>query len=167
MMISKQTERAEKILKKRIAKGIDQVIGDEEIIDATVGMADGKALWKTVKMQCLVVLTPTRVAVSTNGGFKSEDMLLSKISSIDVKPGVLSSTVTFHASGNDLTVEKMADAADFVKNVKHHMSSTDTPMVTANTVDIADQLKKLADLKEQGILTEDEFSAQKTKLLDM
>ena len=165
-MTSKQTERAEKILKKRIAKGIDRVIGDEEIIDATIGMADGKALWKTVKMQCLVVLTPTRVAVSTNGGFRSEDVLLNKISSIDVKPGLLGGKVIFHASGNDLVVEKMIDATDFVKNVKHNMSHMDSPIVTPNTVDIADQLKKLADLKEQGILTEDEFNAQKTKLLN-
>jgi len=31
--------------------------------------------------------------------------------------------------------------------------------------DIADQIKKLADLKEQGILTEEEFSAKKKKIL--
>lgn len=32
-------------------------------------------------------------------------------------------------------------------------------------VDVADQLRKLADLKEQGFLTEEEFAAQKAKLL--
>ncbi len=34
-------------------------------------------------------------------------------------------------------------------------------------MDIADQLKKLAELKVQGILTEDEFNAQKAKLLNL
>jgi Short C-terminal domain len=32
-------------------------------------------------------------------------------------------------------------------------------------VDVADQLRKLAELRDQGVLTDDEFAAQKTKLL--
>jgi hypothetical protein len=35
----------------------------------------------------------------------------------------------------------------------------------APPVDVADQLKKLADLRDQGILSEEEFAAQKAKLL--
>jgi hypothetical protein len=34
-------------------------------------------------------------------------------------------------------------------------------------VDVADQLRKLAELREQGILTDDEFSVQKQKLLGL
>jgi len=33
------------------------------------------------------------------------------------------------------------------------------------TADLAEQLKELAELREQGILTEEEFSAEKKKLL--
>jgi len=36
---------------------------------------------------------------------------------------------------------------------------------TAGTSDTADQLHKLADLKDRGVITEDEFTAQKAKLL--
>lgn len=32
-------------------------------------------------------------------------------------------------------------------------------------VDVADQLRKLAELREAGVLTEEEFAAQKAKLL--
>ena len=35
----------------------------------------------------------------------------------------------------------------------------------ANQVDVVDQLKRFADLRDQGILTEEEFTAQKAKLL--
>lgn len=35
----------------------------------------------------------------------------------------------------------------------------------SNNIDIAEQIKKLSDLKEQGILTEDEFTAKKKQLL--
>jgi hypothetical protein len=31
---------------------------------------------------------------------------------------------------------------------------------------IADELRKLADLRAEGVLTDDEFAAQKAKLLD-
>jgi hypothetical protein len=31
--------------------------------------------------------------------------------------------------------------------------------------DLADQLRKLADLRDAGVLTEEEFAAQKTRLL--
>ncbi len=36
----------------------------------------------------------------------------------------------------------------------------------AAAVDVADQLRKLADLRDQGVLTEEEFTAQKAKLLN-
>ena len=39
------------------------------------------------------------------------------------------------------------------------------PPEPANTGDIVEQLKGLAELKDQGILTEEEFAAQKAKIL--
>ena len=40
------------------------------------------------------------------------------------------------------------------------------PPAAAPPVDVVGQLKELAELKDQGILTEDEFNAQKAKLLN-
>jgi anti-sigma factor ChrR (cupin superfamily) len=40
------------------------------------------------------------------------------------------------------------------------------PAAAAPEVDVIAQLKELAALKDQGILTEDEFAAQKAKLLN-
>lgn len=34
-------------------------------------------------------------------------------------------------------------------------------------VDVVEQLKRFAELRDQGILTEEEFAAQKAKLLDL
>lgn len=39
------------------------------------------------------------------------------------------------------------------------------PAPAAGGASVIDQLKELGELKEQGILTEDEFAAQKAKLL--
>ena len=39
------------------------------------------------------------------------------------------------------------------------------PAPPAEQVDVVEQLKKFAELRDQGILTEEEFAAQKAKLL--
>ncbi|AFV22390.1 hypothetical protein Mpsy_0177 [Methanolobus psychrophilus R15] len=52
---------------------------------------------------------------------------------------------------------------EHINNGKQNISG---PSIYQN-IDIADQIKKLADLKDQGIITEDEFISQKGKLLGM
>jgi hypothetical protein len=41
----------------------------------------------------------------------------------------------------------------------------DEPQAPASTSDTLEQLKQLGELKAQGVLTEDEFAAQKAKIL--
>ena len=43
---------------------------------------------------------------------------------------------------------------------------SNAPVAPQNPVSVGDELKKLADLRESGILTEAEFDAQKAKLLE-
>jgi hypothetical protein len=57
-------------------------------------------------------------------------------------------------------VKKMIDDAVFA--IKRGPAPAVAP---APAPDIADQLRKFADLRDQGILTEEEFAARKTKLL--
>jgi hypothetical protein len=50
----------------------------------------------------------------------------------------------------------------------HHMTPPQVPAqapAPEAAVDVADQLRKLAELRDQGILTDEEFAAQKSKLL--
>ena len=50
----------------------------------------------------------------------------------------------------------------------HHMTPQQMPSqapAPEAAVDVADQLRKLAELRDQGILTDEEFAAQKSKLL--
>lgn len=85
------------------------------------------------------------------------DNLLGKIT-------ITTQSTVFLAKVNKQYAKQVSDIiTQHINNSRH---SSPTPLST-NTFDIADQIKKLADLKEQGILTEDEFSSQKAKLLDM
>ena len=46
-------------------------------------------------------------------------------------------------------------------------ASPAAPATGGGGVDVADQLQKLADLRDQGVLTDEEFEAQKAKILGM
>ena len=51
------------------------------------------------------------------------------------------------------------------KNLAMKKTTPVTPLL--NSANIADELTKLAKLKESGILSEEEFNAQKSKLLNL
>jgi hypothetical protein len=51
---------------------------------------------------------------------------------------------------------------------KNTSSNNNQPQESSNsTIDVADQLEKLSNLKDKGILTQAEFDIQKQKLLGM
>ncbi len=63
-----------------------------------------------------------------------------------------SGNINFSSFGDALIIDKCID-------------SIEKPRKEESNISIADELKKLNDLKEQGILTEEEFFTQKIKLL--
>lgn len=159
-----------KLSKKRM-DGIDRVLDGEEILDAVSGAVDGKVFGGgNGKQNGVLVLTPKRVLFywkRTFGGYKSEDFPIDKISSINSGKGLMTWNIKIHTSGNVVDMDwipKEEDADAFVKAVKEHMGKTKT-VTASQTLDVVDQIQKLASLRDQGILTEDEFSAKKKQLL--
>jgi Short C-terminal domain len=64
--------------------------------------------------------------------------------------------------------QQAADAAAYQDQQAAQTAAAAAPPAApaaAPAVDVATELQKLADLKAQGILTEEEFAAQKAKLL--
>lgn len=80
----------------------------------------------------------------------------------EAKGGLLQSTrdensVNFHARKNKTFLE----AKDKIESrIMKHSKGTDT-------ISEADELEKLASLKDKGIITPDEFEAKKKKILDL
>lgn len=87
------------------------------------------------------------------------------------KDGSLYTKVTVYASGNNIDFRFRHDAAQQFKEAIQELILTPTsPAVApaaaaAATPDLAEQLKKLAELRDAGVLTEEEFAAKKTDLL--
>jgi Phospholipase_D-nuclease N-terminal/Short C-terminal domain len=63
-------------------------------------------------------------------------------------------------NGKSMQERGMRQAAQQQEDFRQYVKET-----AADTASPADQLAKLADLKQQGILTDAEFEAQKTKIL--
>ncbi len=122
-----------------------------------------------------IVVATNRRIIFINKGLLScqvEDFAYNKISSIQCNQGIMLGTLVIYAAGNRACIDNMGktDAqyfADYVRAKISQDNNMQIPQTQQNSVnqDIVSQLERLAKLKEQGILTEEEFMQQKAKLL--
>jgi len=130
----------------------------------------------------ILVATNRRLVFVDKGilfGLKVEDFSYDKISSIQYETGIFFGKLTIFTSGNKAIVDNVIKAkvrvfGDWVrarisapKENAIQQPATTVHSTPQDNVNIADQLERLAKLKEQGILTEDEFESQKKKLLGL
>ncbi len=126
----------------------------------------------------ILVATNRRLVFVDKGllfGLKVEDFPYDKISSIQYETGILFGKLTIFTSGNKAIIDNVlkAKVRVFGDSVRAKISApkeTSTPInqpiISHNPLDVADQLEKLAKLKSQGILSEEEFMQQKKKILE-
>ena len=125
----------------------------------------------------ILVATNTRLIFVDKGllyGLDVEDFQYNKISSIQYSTGLLLGKLTIFSSGNKAVIDNVDKKrvrvfGDFVRN---KISSKEKEVKIEKVgcqdnmkVDIVSQLEKLAKLKKDGILTEDEFLQQKKNIL--
>ena len=68
---------------------------------------------------------------------------------------------------NNLLPEKEFSIVNAVKSSQLiYQQKTNTQSISENKVSISDQIRELAKLKDEGIITEQEFSNKKKQLLD-
>lgn len=153
----------------REIKKLETYLDEGERVDAMVGGAYGKGVG-------LLALTDRRLLFIVDGAFNksSEDFPLSKVSSVGWNSGMALGTITIFASGNKAEIKNVhkGNGKEFVDLVRPRLADKPeagatpaAPQQQAAPVDLADQLMKLAALRDQGILSDEEFAAQKAKLL--
>lgn len=121
----------------------------------------------------VLVATNKRLVFVDKGmlwGSKVEDFPYDKITSIQYDTGMLMGTIKIHASGNKADIHNVAkmwtkDFADFVR-LKISSETNVASEPTQPAVDMLSQLERLAKLRDQGVLTEEEFNEQKAKMLN-
>lgn len=181
------------IVKQMRALGIDSIFGakreikylpeilsqDERIVSMVSGRMD-RSIW-------LVVCTTKRVIFLDKGiffGLKQSEIPLQKINSIEQSTGVMYGTITVWYGSSNLIMNYIKNdhirhfvncankaIEDSEANSLERSRAAATPAVPQNNSEeqlqnaVSNELIKLAKLKEQGVLTEEEFNIQKAKLL--
>lgn len=122
--------------------------------------------------QGILVLTDRRLIFLEEGVFRSriEDFPLDKISSVQSSKGMMFSKIIIFASGNKATIDQVAPkdtAVHLAETLRADLSTPNTsgPDTGPAQPDVMDQLKKLGELKEAGVLTPEEFESKKAELL--
>ena len=118
----------------------------------------------------ILVATETRVVFYAERmfGFDLESFLFKNIASIEYSAGLLSKELVINSSGNDAKVQHLTEWSggsikDFIDYVNSNSGQSNNIQIVQD--DIPSQIKKLSDLRDQGILTDDEFSVKKAELL--
>lgn len=146
---------------------LHEVMSPGETIHAmTSGLLDGNT-W-------LVTVTNKRVLFLDKGmiyGLKQMELPLSHISSVSHKTGLVFGKIEVSTAGGTKLID-MIEKKDVPKVAQIISNLVNMPQVVQPAPqqshgkdDIVSQLERLAALKNQGILTEEEFREQKTKIL--
>lgn len=170
-------------------------VGDDRIMTAgerkhlpDVMMPDELLLWTSSGIlkstgkegksggMALIALTDRRILILDKRLFAGTQTIaidLDKVNSITGDTGMFFGGFKIQDSGNERDVGQVAKASvmPFVERVQQAIEARKSearrmvePAPTSNG-DIVSQLERLAELKERGILTDDEFAEQKAKLL--
>jgi hypothetical protein len=124
--------------------------------------------------QGLVIATDHRIIFFRKGifvGTVREEIPLSKISSASYRKGLIFCSISIVTANNDAIVEQCDKKSsekfvnivlDLIQNIQH----INNPQLNMKHNDMTTKLEKLFELKNKGILTEEEYNQQKIKILN-
>lgn len=118
--------------------------------------------------QGIVVLTSRRLLFLFHGiaGQTMEDFPLEKISSVSTKAGITMGEVKVHASGNDAIIKNIVKQdAKLLAEAVRNRTSGGTVSASSSGQDVLEQLRKLGELRDAGVLGDEEFESKKADLL--
>ncbi|EOI3476386.1 PH domain-containing protein [Cronobacter dublinensis] len=143
----------------------------EQPLAIASGMMDGNT-W-------LITLTNKRVIFLDKGmifGVKQVDINLNSIVSVGGKTGLLLGEIMISTSGQNYTIKNVMKGSviPFTNLVNETMETLNTPAQPQQEPNKATQtfdeqmskIERLAEMKEEGILSEEEFQQQKQRILN-
>lgn len=122
----------------------------------------------------LIIATNKRVIFlrkSIIGTLTKEEYSLPLITSVAYRKGLMVSSVVITAANNEAIIERCekGSADKFINVVTNLIQSSQSYQNQKNNLQNSDdsiqKLERLFDLKQKGVITEDEYSQQKAKLL--
>jgi hypothetical protein len=136
---------------------------DERVVELAQGVYGGN--------QGMLVLTTKRLFFFDKASFgaKVEEFDFAAINSLGHSTSRGGEVIDIAISGRMAEITNVAPGrgGTFIQAFRDLRAANDRPAppVTAASPDVVDQIKKLGELRDAGVLTDDEFAAKKTQLL--
>lgn len=147
----------------------DYLDTDEKEIMSIKGYYEAKFLGFDSALDGILIATNKRLFFCgyKTIGIHTESFSYKNISSFEMGEGLTGYTITFYAMENKISMKYIQDKRikEFVQEVRQRIENSSTPTFSITNIDAADQIKKFAELRDAGILTEEEFQAKKKQLL--
>jgi len=126
---------------------------------------------KETKHHIILVATDRRIIFVDKEfmyGLKVEDFSYNKITSIQYETALLLASIDIHVADDIVEIDGVGkyDAELFCEKVRDFMSRPEKYFEKKSELSLLDQLEQLGRLKENEVLSEEEFLNQKIKLLD-
>lgn len=158
------------MVRREMKKLPDLLAEDEDVVNLARGEYDGK--------EGLIVVSDRRVMFVEQGLIRHnfEDFPYEKVSSVKTETGMRSGKITIYASGNKAELKdihpkvRAVEIGDYVRvrisaGSSSKASAAEAPAAVGVTDSPMEQLKKLGELRDAGVLTPEEFDAKKAELL--
>lgn len=145
------------------------LLDGERVISFTSGMMDGNT-W-------LITLTDKRIIFLDKGmlyGLKQAVIDLDKVNAVSGETGLILGSISIQDGATTRTIKNVQKktVVNFTNKVRDALEARKRPQSPhpistnpAETTDVISQLERLASLKEKGMLSQDEFEQQKSKLI--
>jgi hypothetical protein len=147
--------------KREINKLDEHLWPDERVSEITTGYYGGGT--------GLIVLTDRRLFFLKDGWVNKthEDFPIEKVSSVAFSSGMLLGKIAVFASGNKAEIANVnkQDGKRIVDNMRARLSAPKAETAPAQSESPLEQLTKLGELRDAGVVTDEEFEAKKAELL--
>ena len=114
----------------------------------------------------LLALTDRRLVFLHRGRLSqtTEDFPIGRITTVQWHAGVLSGTITVHATGKraEITNVHKDDGRELTDRLRERIAQ---PAPAPGGDGVIEQIRRLGELRDAGIVTEEEFAAKKAELL--
>lgn len=167
----------------RSLEGANKLIDSKEIKELPNILEEGETVKKVAKgfyeqRDGILVATNKRLIFIHKGvlfGFGIEDLTYDKLTSVQHKLDPTFGTITILTSDDRMDIQRVdkKQAISFSKYAREKIARSGNHFVNnrkkrlSESLSIADQIKKLTDLRDAGLLTDEELLVHEQKILDV
>lgn len=164
---------ANKTKEKYLRRSLEHLDEGETPVEVVIGAYESEMLGTDTVKVGIFIATETRLVFYSKKmfGFVLESFPYGNISSFEMGKGLMGYSISFFGSGNKVSMKWLENADGefdrFVAFVRGKLGKSDSSDSDGVAVEegILEQIRKMGELRSDGLLTDEEFESKKKELL--